>query len=76
MTLDTRSSPTLRLCVVSDVRIYREGLVLVLARLPEFEVIAVDGRGGGAAAATVDAAPAIVVVDMGAHGGVEMFEAR
>lgn len=72
MTLDTPPSPTLRLCVVSDVRIYREGLVLALDRVREFEVIAVEGCGSQAVAAAADTRAAVVVVDIGAQGGVDV----
>jgi two-component system, NarL family, nitrate/nitrite response regulator NarL len=64
--------PLKRLCVVSDVRIYREGLVLALDRLEDFEVVAVAESGSQAVAATVEACPAVVVVDIGAQGGVEI----
>ena len=73
MTLDTpTSSPTMRLCVVSDVRIYREGLVLALDRVGEFEVIAVEGWGIQAVAAAAEARAAVVIVDTGTQGGVDV----
>ena len=61
-----------RLCVISDVRLYREGLVLALDRAQEFEILAIDGSGGAAIAAAAETRPAVVIVDIGAHGGVEI----
>lgn len=72
MTLDTACSPALRLCVVSDVRIYREGLVLALDRVGEFEVFAVEGSGSQAVAAAAATRAAVVVVDIGTQGGIEV----
>ena len=72
MTLDTASLPALRLCVVSDVRIYREGLVLALDRVREFEVMAVEAYGSQAVAAAAAARAAVVVVDIGTPGGIDV----
>ena len=60
------------MCVISDVRIYREGLVLALDRVQEFEIRAIDDCGSAAIAAAAEIRPAVVIVDIGAQGGVEI----
>src|ERR1700752_1717120 len=62
-----------RLCVLSDVRIYREGLVLALERVQEFEIIAVSGSGPDAVDAAAEAHPDVLIVDIGTQGGVAVI---
>ena len=66
----TRAFPLPRLCVLSDVRIYREGLVLALDRVDEFEIVAIPGSGSSAIDAAVEAHPDVLIVDIGTQGGV------
>ena len=73
MMREISSHAAIRVCVVSDVRIYREGLALALSRVDDFHVVAIASRGAAALTDTRDASPDIVIVDMGAAGGIEVI---
>ena len=71
MTREPSSHTKLRVCVVSDVRLYREGLVLALSRVENFVVIAITGRSAQAIDEVRAASPDVVIVDMGVPSGIE-----
>jgi two-component system nitrate/nitrite response regulator NarL len=58
----------LRVFVVSDVRIYREGLTLALTSAGGFEVVAMAGSDPGLLSSIEGARPDAVIVDLSANG--------
>lgn len=63
----------IRVLIVADIRLYREGLAQLLAREPQFQVVAAVARGDEALALVRQAVPDIALLDLGMPGGVEVM---
>lgn len=63
------SEPTIRIMLVDDHALVREGVRHVLTATPGFEVVAEAGDGESALAAAASATPDLVVLDLSMPGG-------
>ena len=61
---DDRSLSGIRIVVLSDVRLHREGLALVLADAPGIEVVATAAHGGDAVAVLARHTPDVALLDL------------
>jgi DNA-binding NarL/FixJ family response regulator len=61
--------------ILSDVRIYREGLALSLSRYPSINVLEATDTSAAALARVIARAPEAIVLDIGTPGGFEVAKA-
>ena len=64
MSMSGHRDPVIRVLVCSDVRLYRDGLALVLAREPRLEVAGTAADADEAVAVAADVQPDVVLLDM------------
>jgi two-component system, NarL family, nitrate/nitrite response regulator NarL len=65
----------IRILIVTDIRLYREGLAQMLGRSEHLEVVGAVARGDEALASIASGAPDIVLLDLGIPDGVAVIGA-